>query len=94
MRRTRADHLKSPHSIDAENALKRLGVLRVPIARARKTGHACVVDQRIDPAPSVNRCFGQGLAIRILGNVRSDQQGLGTRLLAGALRLKRLGFAA
>ena len=70
MRRTRANHLKGPHGVDAEDALKRLGVLRVPIARARKTGDARVVDQRIDPAPLTNRCFGQGLAIGILSDVR------------------------
>ena len=94
MRRACANHLERSHRIDPENALEGLRILRIPVARARKTGDARIVHERVDPAPTLHCTRNQRFAVGVIRNIAAHQQGLRTRRLTSNLRLTGLGLAA
>ena len=94
VRQAGAHHLEGAHGIDAQDALERLRIQRVPGGVRSEQRNARVVDQGIDPAPGVDRRGRQRAAIGVLRDVAPDQQRLRAGVAAGRLGCQRLLFAA
>src|SRR6185312_530451 len=88
-----ADHLIGADDIDSVN-LEEIGpVQRLEIARLGGLGLAGAVDERVDPAPALDRGGGHGAASLVVGDVGLVQEHIDAATAAGGGGLLGLGAA-